>query len=94
VDGLRVIEDGLEPDESVVVKGVQRARPGAKVDPKSIEMATLTASALKKEKEANKGKEAQKKMTTQSENQDEGKATITETLENNKTVTEANEEKQ
>jgi len=64
VDGLRVIEEGLGPDESVVVKGIQRARPGAKVDPKSIEMTTLTASALKKEKEA------KKEMTTQSENQE------------------------
>jgi len=64
VDGLRVIEEGLGPDESVVVKGIQRARPGAKVDPKSIEMTTLTASALKKEKEA------KKEMTTQAENQE------------------------
>ncbi len=75
VDGLRVIEDGLEPDESVVVKGIQRARPGAKVDPKSIEMTTLTASALKKEKEAKKD------MTTESENQDEEKGTGTEEIE-------------
>jgi RND family efflux transporter MFP subunit len=81
VDGLRVIEEGLEPDESVVVKGIQRARPGAKVDPKSIEMTTLTASALKKEKEANKGKEAKKDMTTESENQDEEKGTGTEEIE-------------
>ena len=81
VDGLRVIEDGLEPDESVVVKGIQRARPGAKVDPKSIEMTTLTASALKKEKEANKGKEVKKDMTTESENQDEEKGTGTEEIE-------------
>ncbi len=78
VDGLRVIEEGLGPDESVVVKGIQRARPGAKVDPKSIEMTALTASALKKEKEANKKKEAQNKTTTQSENQDKENGTETE----------------
>lgn len=31
VDGLRVIEDGLEPGEQIVVSGTQRARPGTKV---------------------------------------------------------------
>lgn len=47
VDGLRVIEEGLRPGERVIVKGLQRARPGAKVDPEQIEMKTLTASAIK-----------------------------------------------
>jgi multidrug efflux pump subunit AcrA (membrane-fusion protein) len=47
VDGLRVIEDGLQPDERVVVNGLQRARPGAKVDPEQTNMKSLTASALK-----------------------------------------------
>lgn len=36
-DGLRVIREGLKLDEWVVVNGVQRARPGAKVDPKPTE---------------------------------------------------------
>ncbi len=31
VDGLRVVRDGLKPGEMVVVNGVQRVRPGAKV---------------------------------------------------------------
>ena len=31
VDGLRVIEDGLEPGEQIVVSGTQRARPGTRV---------------------------------------------------------------
>ena len=35
--GMRVITDGLEADELVVVKGVQRAIPGAKVDPQQAE---------------------------------------------------------
>ncbi len=52
VDGLRVIEEGLQPGELVVVKGVQRARPGAKVDPAQIDMKTLTASAIKAAAEA------------------------------------------
>jgi RND family efflux transporter MFP subunit len=47
VDGLRVIEEGLQPGEPVVVKGLQRARPGGKVDPEKIEMKTLTISAVR-----------------------------------------------
>jgi RND family efflux transporter MFP subunit len=31
-DGMRVIESGLAPTDRVVVSGLQRARPGAKVD--------------------------------------------------------------
>jgi RND family efflux transporter MFP subunit len=33
IDGLRVIRDGLQPDDWVIVKGVRRAKTGAKVDP-------------------------------------------------------------
>jgi RND family efflux transporter MFP subunit len=33
VSGMRVIEEGLRPDDWVVVSGIQRARPGAKVTP-------------------------------------------------------------
>ena len=33
VNGMRVIEDGLKADDWVVVSGLQRARPGAKVTP-------------------------------------------------------------
>jgi RND family efflux transporter MFP subunit len=33
IDGLRVIRDGLQPDDWVIVKGVQRAKTGSKVDP-------------------------------------------------------------
>ena len=47
VDGLRVIEEGLQPGDWVIVNGIQRARPGAKVDPERTDMASLTASALK-----------------------------------------------
>jgi RND family efflux transporter MFP subunit len=46
-DGLRVIEEGLRPDDRVIVKGIQRARSGAKVDPQPVEMSSLTASAIK-----------------------------------------------
>ena len=33
VDGLRVIREGLTPDDWVIVRGTQRARPGLMVDP-------------------------------------------------------------
>jgi len=54
IDGLRVIEKGLQADEWVVVNGLQRARPGAKVDPQQIDMNTLKVSALKKAARAGK----------------------------------------
>ncbi len=34
IDGLRVIREGLNPEDWVVVNGAQRVRPGAKVDPR------------------------------------------------------------
>ena len=52
VDGMLVIEEGLQSGELVIVKGLQRARPGAKVDPEQIDMQTLSASAIKAAAEA------------------------------------------
>ena len=46
IDGLIVIEDGLQKGDRVVVNGIQRARPGRKVAPESVDMASLTASAM------------------------------------------------
>jgi RND family efflux transporter MFP subunit len=37
-NGLRVIHGGLGPDDSVVIKGVQRARPGGKVVPQEADI--------------------------------------------------------
>lgn len=37
--GLRIVEDGLEPGERIVVNGLQRVRPGAVVDPQPVAMA-------------------------------------------------------
>jgi hypothetical protein len=48
IDGLIVIEDGLQADDRVIVRGVQRARPGRKVAPEPVEMASLTTSAMQK----------------------------------------------
>ena len=33
IDGLRLIRDGLEPDDRVIIEGTQRARPGSPVTP-------------------------------------------------------------
>ena len=38
-DGLRVVADGLKPGERVVVNGLQRARPGARVRASEVAMA-------------------------------------------------------
>lgn len=37
-DGLRVVTDGLKPGETVIVTGIQRARPGKPVSPKLLDM--------------------------------------------------------
>ena len=46
IGGLRVIRDGLKPEEWVIVNGVQRVRAGAKVDPRK--QAILQDQALLK----------------------------------------------
>jgi len=33
IDGLRVIRDGLQPDNWVIVNGIQRVKAGTKVEP-------------------------------------------------------------
>ncbi|QDT14471.1 efflux RND transporter periplasmic adaptor subunit [Alienimonas californiensis] len=43
--GLRIVESGLEPDDRVVVNGLQRARPGAKVEPEADVMTANPAAA-------------------------------------------------
>jgi len=47
IDGLAVIEEGLQKDDRVVVEGVQRARPGRMVAPEPVEMSGLTTSVRK-----------------------------------------------
>ncbi|MEP7184702.1 MAG: efflux RND transporter periplasmic adaptor subunit [Rhodanobacter sp.] len=43
--GLRVIDSGLKPNDVVIVNGLQRVRPGAEVNPKTVAMtASLDAS--------------------------------------------------
>jgi RND family efflux transporter MFP subunit len=42
VDGLRVITDGLAPDDNVIVNGLMRARPGVKVTPQQSSIASAS----------------------------------------------------
>jgi RND family efflux transporter MFP subunit len=44
-DGLRVIEDGLNRGERVIVNGLQQVRPGAAVEPTLTEMPTFVAKS-------------------------------------------------
>jgi RND family efflux transporter MFP subunit len=37
-DGLRVIEEGVQPDERVIVNGLLQVRPGITVEPKLVDM--------------------------------------------------------
>jgi len=41
VDGLRVVDNGLNADDVVVVNGLQRVRPGVEVNAKRVAMASL-----------------------------------------------------
>ncbi len=45
IDGMLRVESGVETEDRIVVRGIQRARPGAKVAPQEVEMATLATSA-------------------------------------------------
>jgi len=41
-EGLRVVREGLKPEDRVIVDGLQRARPGAKVTPHAAPIGTKT----------------------------------------------------
>lgn len=42
INGLRVVKDGLKPDERIIVNGLHRVRPGAQVAPQMVEMSAKT----------------------------------------------------
>ncbi len=44
VDGLRVITQGLTPDDNVIINGLMRARPGAKVTPQQSSAASASTA--------------------------------------------------
>ncbi len=53
LQGLRIVRSGLAKGEQIVVNGLQRAMPGATVDPQSVPMAdTETLAALARQRRA------------------------------------------
>ena len=75
-DGLIVIEGGLQADDRVVVKGVQRARPGRKVAPEEVQMADLKTSTMQAAAAAAKAAAPERRSDpdTAAETPDSGKA--------------------
>ena len=43
VNGLRIVTDGLAPEETIVVNGLQRVRPNMQIQPKLVEMTSMEA---------------------------------------------------
>ncbi len=72
VDGLRVITDGIEVSDMVVVNGLQRAREGAEVEPTETEMSTLSASAIKDRLKAADDGTPEKTEPESAKSEDEG----------------------
>jgi multidrug efflux system membrane fusion protein len=53
LEGLRIVRSGLTKDDTIVVKGLQRVRPGTPVDPEVTPMASPeTIAALAKQRQA------------------------------------------
>jgi RND family efflux transporter MFP subunit len=46
-DNLRVVKSGLKPDDRIVVNGLMRARPGAKVTPEQQPQTSATTATTK-----------------------------------------------
>ncbi|HAH49186.1 efflux RND transporter periplasmic adaptor subunit [Gimesia sp.] len=58
VDGKRVIESGLKPDDRVVVVGLQRAQPGKEVNPEDKTPETSAKSAVSQDTKTENKKSA------------------------------------
>ncbi|WP_026145464.1 multidrug efflux RND transporter periplasmic adaptor subunit MexE [Pseudomonas asplenii] len=53
IEGLRIVRSGLNKDDTIIVKGLQRVRPGSPVDPEVIPMASKeTLAALAQQRQA------------------------------------------
>ncbi|KAF1009806.1 MAG: Efflux pump periplasmic linker BepF [Pseudomonas fluorescens] len=53
LEGLRIVRSGLNKDDTIVVKGLQRVRPGSPVTPETIPMASKeTLAALAQQRQA------------------------------------------
>ena len=59
-DGKRVILEGLKPEDQVVVKGIQRAIPGAKVTPQEGQAEKPATEAERAKESAEPSEEASK----------------------------------
>jgi len=68
-DGLRIITDGLNPGDKIIVDGLQRAHPGAEVKPEVVDMqasdvpAAAPAAAPAKDSSGDASKEAPKEQS-------------------------------
>jgi hypothetical protein len=51
---LRIIESGLDPDDWVVTEGIQRAFPGAKVEPQRSKLTSVAADSSDAAEDATK----------------------------------------
>lgn len=51
-NGLRVVRSGLKPDDRVIVNGVQRVRPGDKVEARTVKIGPTATSAAAQPKPA------------------------------------------
>ncbi|SCW32551.1 MULTISPECIES: multidrug efflux RND transporter periplasmic adaptor subunit MexE [unclassified Pseudomonas] len=53
IEGLRIVRNGLSKDDTIIVKGLQRARPGSPVTPETVPMASEeTIAALAEQRKA------------------------------------------
>ncbi len=53
IEGLRIVRSGLNKDDTIIVKGLQRVRPGSSVTPEVIPMASqATLAALAQQRQA------------------------------------------
>lgn len=53
IEGLRIVRNGLNKDDTIIVKGLQRARPGSPVTPETVPMASVeTIAALAQQRKA------------------------------------------
>ncbi|SEM46557.1 membrane fusion protein, multidrug efflux system [Pseudomonas sp. ok272] len=53
IEGLRIVRSGLNKDDTVIVKGLQRVRPGSPVAPETVPMASQeTLAALAQQRQA------------------------------------------
>ncbi|MGO4003854.1 MULTISPECIES: multidrug efflux RND transporter periplasmic adaptor subunit MexE [Pseudomonas] len=53
IEGLRIVRSGLNKDDTIIVKGLQRVRPGSPVTPEVVQMASQeTLAALAQQRQA------------------------------------------